>query len=342
MSSSSRHRCRRTVRRASVALAALLAVGVSPTSARAQQPQGFAVERFYPAAPGAGWMVMDDLKLQGKLGGALSLSTGYSHDPLRVSSADGSQHLNLVEHQAFFAFGVAVTYDRFRMWADFSSPMVVRGNAGTIDGYQFTPGQNPLTQHNCGQQLRVCADLGWNPDSVSDPRFGFDARIYGDPKGPFRVGVSTQILAPMGVRSDYLTDGTFRAIDRVLFAGNIGGFMYAGQLGAHLRLLHDAPVPGSPNGSEMLFGFAAGPRIPISPKSAFVIGPEVFGETAFRSFFASKYTGLEALLTGRYEGTEETGSQLRLKLGAGGGIHPQFGAPEWRVVFSVEMFGRVR
>jgi hypothetical protein len=324
-------------------LTALLAVCVLTTNAHAQkQPQGFAVERLYPAAPGGGWLVMDDLNLQGKLGGALSFSSGYAHNPLRVASADGSQHLSLVEHQAFFAFGAAVTYDRFRVWADFSSPMVVRGNSGTIDDYQFPRAHNPLTQHTCGPQQRVCADLGWNPDTVSDPRFGFDARIYGHPNGRFRLGLSTQILPPMGVRSDYMTDGTFRAMDRVLFAGNIGRFMYAGQLGVHLRLLNDAPAPGSPKGSEMLFGVAVGPRFAVGPKSVVVIGPEIFGETALRSMFASKYTGLEALLTGRYEGTQETGSQVRLKAGIGAGLHPQFGAPEWRAVFAVEMFGRAR
>ncbi len=38
--------------------------------ARAQlQAQGFAVERFYPSAPGGGWMVMDDLSMRGRFGG---------------------------------------------------------------------------------------------------------------------------------------------------------------------------------------------------------------------------------------------------------------------------------
>ena len=126
---------------------------------------------------------MDDLNLHGGLGGALALSSGYAHNPLRVTSSDGSEHLSLVEHQAFFAFGAAVTFDRFRMWLDMSSPIIVRGNIGTIDGYQFPAGSNPATQHDCGPR-RVCADVGWNPDTISDPRFGFDARVWGDPHGP--------------------------------------------------------------------------------------------------------------------------------------------------------------
>ena len=34
------------------------------------------------------------------------------------------------------------------------------------------------------------------------------------------------------------------------------------------------------------------------------------------------------------------GQQLRLRLGAGGGINPDFGAPEWRVVVTIETFNR--
>ena len=46
----------------------------------------------------------------------------------------------------------------------------------------------------------------------------------------------------------------------------------------------------------------------------------------------------EALLSARYEGTGNTGAQLRIKLGAGLGLGSQFGTPSWRVVFAIEMF----
>jgi OOP family OmpA-OmpF porin len=325
---------------AGLALAALVVAGAWATAARAQQPQGFAVERFQPAAPGGGWLVMDDLDLHGGLGGAFSFSTGYARDSLRVTSSGGS-HLSLVEHQAFYAFGAAVTYDRFRLYLDMSSPLVVRGQSGTVDSYQFPPGQNPGTQHDCGT-LRVCADVGWNPDTVSDPRIGLDARLLGDPKGPFRLGFGAQLYFPSGVRSDYLTDGTFRAMARALFAGDVGRLVYAAHVGVHVRPLDDAPAPGSPHGSELLFGVAAGPRFPVSATTSVVVGPEIFGETALRSFLGGSTTGLEALLSGRFEGTDDVGAMLRVKAAVGGGLHPQFGAPEWRVLFAVEAFGRVR
>jgi hypothetical protein len=69
-----------------------------------------------------------------------------------------------------------------------------------------------------------------------------------------------------------------------------------------------------------------------------VVGAEVFGETALRSFFGSSATGVEGLLTGRLEGTADDGAQVRVKLGAGGGLDARFGAPEWRMVLAVELF----
>jgi hypothetical protein len=69
-----------------------------------------------------------------------------------------------------------------------------------------------------------------------------------------------------------------------------------------------------------------------------VIGPEVFGETAVRHFFGKTTTGVEALLTARVETVRETMPHIRFKVGGGAGLDPNFGAPEWRLVFAVEIF----
>jgi hypothetical protein len=71
-----------------------------------------------------------------------------------------------------------------------------------------------------------------------------------------------------------------------------------------------------------------------------VIGPEIHGVTAFPSFFATEATALDSLLTARLEGTAQDGAQLRFKLGMGPGLDAHFGAPEWRVVFGIELFGQ--
>ncbi len=297
-----------------------------PSNANAQQqPQGFAVERFYPSAPGGGWMVMDDLDMRGGLGGALAVSSGYAHNPFRAT--DGTQRLKVVSGQAFADLGLALTYDRFRLYLNFDAPLSVKGQSGTVGAYRLTaPG----------------ADVGSNPDTLSDARVGFDARLVGSAKSAFRLGAGAQIIVPSGERADYVTDGTYRMMGRLLFAGRRGFFTYAGQLGVHVRPLNDAPVPGSPQGSELLFGVAGGPKLPVGGggKMVVVVGPELYGETAFRSFLGRTATGLEGLLTGRLEETGDHGPQRRIKLGVGGGLNPHFGAPEWRFVLGVEVFDR--
>ena len=87
----------------------------------------------------------------------------------------------------------------------------------------------------------------------------------------------------------------------------------------------------------MLFGVAGGAKAPLpgAGATALVVGPEVYGASAFQSFLSTTGTALEGLLTARLEGTADDGPQLRLKVGAGPGINQHFGAPEWRVVVGV-------
>jgi len=308
-----------------VRAAGLLLLWGLPFPADAQhQPQGFAVERFYPSAPGAGWFVMDDLNISGGLGGAIELTSGYAHKPLEVTSPDGTHRLTVVSDEAFVDLGAASVYDRYRVYLNFPVPYLVTGDSGTLGPFQ-------LNAPN--------VTLGNSPDAVADPRLGFDARLLGRPGAPLRLGASAQLIFPVGARSDYVTDGRYRAMFRFLVAGDSGALSYAGQLGVHVRPLNDAPAPGSPNGSEFLFGGSAGGKFPLSRSWAVIAGPEIFGETAFNSLFSSQQTGVEGLITGRFESTGH-GRNVRIKLGIGHGIVQHFAAPEWRVLAGVELFGQ--
>ncbi len=304
-----------------------------------QQAQGFAVDRLYLSAPGGGWFVMDTLDMHGGLGGALSLTTDYAHNPLRVRSSNGSERLTVVSDEALARFGFAATYDRFRAYLNFDMPLAVNGQSGTVGAYPFTSpsAAQPFTPSGVNPATAT--------DALADARIGLDARLHGTDRSPLRVGASAQLFVPSPntPRAEYLTDNTFRAMGRILFAGDDSEiFTYAGHLGVHFRPLDDSPIPGSPQGSELLFGLALGRRFPLYDRGnrVFVIGPEFYGATAFRSFFSSDATALEGLLTGRLEGTAEGGPQVRIKLGAGGGISRHFGAPEWRLALAVEVFGR--
>jgi hypothetical protein len=321
--------------------AAILLAGVTwsaAAGAQQQQAQGFGVERLYTSAPGAGWFVMDSLDMHGNLGGVMALTMGYAHDPWRVRSSDGSQRLAVVSDDAFADFGFAVTYQRFRLYLNIDMPLAIEGQSGTVGGLSYTA---------------PTVDPGSSPDALLDARIGFDARILGDERSPFRLGAGAQLFIPNGntcwsdttntYRCDYDTDGTYRAMGRILFAGDVGAFTYAGQAGIHIRPRDDSPVPG-PRGSELLFGAAAGARVPVSStgRTALVVGPEVYGASALRSLFGTTSTALETLLTLRVEGTADDGPQLRFKLGPGVGLDQHFGAPEWRAVVGIEIFDHVR
>jgi hypothetical protein len=313
---------------------AVIAAGTGWNAPAEAQEQGFGVERFYPSAPGGGWFVMDDLSLRGGLGGAAALSTGYARDPLRITSTDGSQHLNLVSDDAFVDLGFAATYDRWRFYLNFTMPTLVQGEGGTVGGRSFAAPAVP----NYGSPGVTPSS---SPDIISDVRIGIDARILGEPDGPFRLGAGAQLFVPSAneAPSEYVTDGTLRAMARLLAAGDVGLLTYAGQVGVHVRPRDDSPVPESPQGSELLFGAAAGAKVPVGGgRTALVVGPEVYGASAFRSLFGKGATALEALLTARLEGTASDGPQIRVKLGGGGGLDADFGAPEWRLVFGIEVF----
>ncbi len=301
----------------------LLGIGPFSRIATAQSAaQGFAVERLYLSAPGAGWFVMDDLGMHGGLGGALSLTTSYARKPFRVES--GSDKLPVVSDELFTDFGFAATYSRFRCYLNLDMPLSVNGRSGSVNGYQFNA--PALTLHS-------------HPDSLADARIGTDARLLGEADSSFRLGVGAQLIFPTGKRPDYDSDGTYRALGRLLLAGDVGNFSYAGQLGAQLRPLDESSAPDGPRGSELLFGAAGALKVPAngSGSAAVLIGPEVFGETAFESFFGSNTTGVEGLLTARLESADDRGALLRFKLGAGGGLDAHFGAPEWRVVAAIEI-----
>ena len=308
----------------------IAAAMVTAASALAQSAaQGFAVERYVPTAPGAGWLVMDHLDLYGKLGAGVTLTSGYARNPYSVASADGTPSLRVVSNQAFVDVGMAVFYDRYRLSLNIADPLYSSGRSGIAAGYQFTA---------------PSADPGKYPDKVTDFRLGLDARLLGDAHGPWRLGLGAQLWVPSGERFLYATDGTFRAMFRSLVAGDVGMFTYAGHLGVHVRPLDESPVPGAPRGSELLFGVAGGYRFGAGCTcgTAVVLGPELFGETAFRNAFGKTSTGVEALLTGRLHHIDDHGAQQTFKLGLGTGIHAQFGAPEWRAVLAIEIHDRVR
>ncbi len=304
-------------------IAPLVIVMAIPRWAQCQQTlTGFAVERFYPSAPGGGWFVMDDLSFAVKLGAAVELTGGYSATPLKVPPTN-APGFSLVSGQSFIDVGAAINWSRYRAYLNLPIPITVSGTSGMIGAYQVNA---------------PAVDPGTNPDTISDPRLGFDVRIFGTPDSRVRLGASGQLIFPSGSRSDYLSDARYRGMFRFLAAGDSGPFSWAGQVGVHLRSLHDLLIPGGPDGNELLFGAGGGRRISEAGGWRITLGPEIFGETAFSSFLQLQQTGLEGLITTRFEQIR-TGPRVRWKVGVGHGIVEHFGAPHWRVLAAVELVG---
>src|SRR5580658_2777426 len=163
-------------------LAGLVVSVVGPLLANAQQQQsGFAVERLYLSAPGAGWFVMDDLDISGRLGGAVAVTSGYARNPLVITDPDSKQTLAVVSEEAFLDIGAAVTYNRFRGYIDFPMPLEVSGKSGTLGPNQFTA---------------PSVSLGTTPDTIYDPRLGVDVRLLGEPGNRLRLGGGAQVIIP--------------------------------------------------------------------------------------------------------------------------------------------------
>jgi hypothetical protein len=301
----------------------LLLIGLA-SAAHAQQPApGFSADRFYQSAPGSGWFVMDDLNSAAGLGGTISLTTDYAAHPLAVTSADGIQRLLLVSDQAYLNIGAAMSYNRLRGYFYFPLPLAIDGNSGTVGGYRFSA---------------PSFSIGSDPDTATDPVMGVDLRLLGQANARLRLGVNAQLIFPSGNRADYDTDGKYRDIVRFLAAGDSGQFSYAGELGVQARSLNNPGVPGGPHGNEFLFGASGGRSVAVTDRWSLMIGPEIFGETAFNSFYALQQTGAEGLLTARL-GQSKGARRVHVKVGVGHGIMQHFGAPEWRFVLGVEVSG---
>jgi len=107
---------------------------------------------------------MDDLDIFGRLGGAVSLTSGYARNPLVITRPDG-QKLAVVSEETFVDFGAAITHDRFRAYIDFPVPLVLSGTLGEYftDGAVNCPtvqtGANSSTA-SAGAQVRRIQRLG--------------------------------------------------------------------------------------------------------------------------------------------------------------------------------------
>lgn len=299
-----------TLRVCLAALGVLLFVGRAPP-ARAQEARGFALGRFVPSERGSSWFALDSLDFRGQTRPAIGIVGDWAHKPLVIRNADDSERASIIDQQAIVhAGGSLVIGDRFRFGLSLPVAAYQSGETGQVAG---------TTLSSPGAAI------------VGDLRTSADIRIVGTHGGPFTTAAGIEMYAPTGSQSGYTGDGSFRSIPRVLVAGTVGPFVYAGRVGVHVRSARQ--FADGEIGSEIVVAAAAGVR----PHARVVVGPEMFGSTALdASAFRTRSTPLEALLGAHVDIT----SELRGGVGVGTGMARGFGSPQLRGILSLEWVPR--
>jgi OmpA-OmpF porin, OOP family len=299
---------RRLLVRATLVLSTLFAANVADAQSTAE---GFALNRFEPSERGGDWFTSESLDFRGRGRFAAGLVVDYSRHPLVLYSAGGDEVATVVGDQLVTHVGGAVVlWDRVRFGLNLPVAVFQDGQGGATPTNRFSLGSNT---------------------AVGDVRIGAGVLIVGAYRRPASLAFDVQLHAPTGSRDAYTSDGAVRATPRLLFAGEVSGFVYAARAGMLFRANSDA-FGGSPTGSEATFALAAGTRI---DDGKIVLGPELFGSTVVTNgdaFFAKTTTPLELLFGGHYMPTKS----IRIGIGAGGGLTRAFGTPQFRVVGAFE------
>jgi outer membrane protein OmpA-like peptidoglycan-associated protein len=295
-------------------------IGVSARNAHAQAgpivpvpPQpGFRVDTFNPSERGSEWFALDTLDLRGSLRPAIGVVAEYADHPFVLKNADGSNGAVIVSQQlTLHAGGSLVLLDRFRVGIDVPFAAVNSGNSGTSGrGNTF---------------------VGPQDAAFGDVRLGADLRIVGEYGSPFTLAVGGQFFTPSGSSDQYTSDNLSHGIVRLAAAGEAGAFVWAANVGYHVRA-QQTTVDGNPYGTSLVYGAALGLRV---ANRHLLVGPEIYGEAnaqASGAFFAKDATPAEAILGAHYT----IGDDWRVGAGAGPGITHDLGSPVVRVLLSVE------
>ena len=273
--------------------------------------EGFALDRFEPAERGSSWFVLDSLDMRGHVRHAVGLDGEVAYKPLVVYNADGSERAAIIKVQPFVHLGASlVMWNRLRV--GFNLPMRISqtGDDNAIGSNTFSASHS---------------------ETIGDLRLGSDVRLFGTYGSPITMAAGLQVWVPTGDRASYTGDGKARLAPRVLAAGQAGDFGYSAQLAFNYRPQDDS-FGGSPMGSEMAFGVAAGL---YGLKKTLLFGPEVYGRTGVSSsdaFFGKHTSPVEALLGVHYQFSPD----FNVNFGIGPGLSRGLGSPVVRSVLSIE------
>jgi OOP family OmpA-OmpF porin len=292
--------------------AAIACVAASGAGREARaQSQGFALDTFDPSERGSEWFSVESLDLRGSWRPALGVVMDGAYRPLVIYAPDGTIRDSVVRNQIFADLGASlVLWDRLRIGVNVPVAVFQDGRGGVLDGVTYAPPGTP---------------------AVGDLRLGTDLRLAGTYGEPFTLALGARVYVPTGERDNYTGDNAVRLDGRLEAAGDLGVFTYAARVGAQYRNLEDT-IGGSPIGSQVVFGVAAGFR---AFHRALIIGPEVYGTTVFdngAALFARQSTPVDGLLGMHLTFLRD----FRIGGGVGPGLTRGYGSPEVRWLASLE------
>jgi hypothetical protein len=275
------------------------------------QAQGFALDTFDASERGSDWFSVESLDLRGSWRPAIGVVMDGAYRPLVLYAPDGTIRASVVRNQIFGNAGAAIVlWDRLRLGVNVPVAVFQDGHTGALDGVTLTPPATP---------------------AVGDLRFGADLRLVGTYGEPFTLALGARVYVPTGERDNYTGDNSVRFDGRLEAAGDLGVFTYAARIGAEYRNLQDT-LGGSPIGSQLLFGAAAGFR---AFDHALIFGPEVYGATVVSNgatLFAKQSTPVDAIFGAHLTFLRD----FRVGGGVGPGLTRGFGSPEVRWLASLE------
>jgi OOP family OmpA-OmpF porin len=292
-------------------LGILLGVGTLARPVRAQENQGFSIDRFDPAERGSDWFAADSLDLRGHGRLMLGLTGDWAYKPLVAYAANGDEQTVVIKHQFFSHFGADfLVLDRLRLGVNLPVALYQSGHSATVGNASFASN---------------------NATAFGDLRLAADLRLFGEYRGPAELAVGGAVYLPTGSKDAFSGDGKVRVAPRALLAGELGPFVYA--LGAgFLYRANDVGFAGRAKSNEVFGTVAAGLRI---AEERLVLGPELTGSTSTAnsdSFFGRGTSPFELLFGAHYLASRD----VRLGLGFGPGLTRGVGSPQWRGLLSLE------
>jgi len=294
----------------------VLGVVLVSSAAEAQQTRAVDLPKFNPSFAGDRFFGVPSPFTASD--GIFNLHAGvlldYAHDPLVVSSKDGSplscgeDECSIVEHQMLLHLNATgVLFDRVAINIDMPFALVQSGE-GVVggDGLSFT---SP------------------NGAAVGDLRLGARVRLYGEYHEPFQIGLGGYVWLPTATGAAYLSDGSVRGQPHLLVGGRADRFIWTTMAGPTLR--NSTTIGNVTLGHQ--FNWGAGLGVLLLEERNLQLGIETTGavsldEIELRNTNAEAQAGLKY----RFVRVLEMGAAV------GPGFTNGIGTPDARAVFSFQ------